>query len=72
MKISYDSKADAVYIVLKNHDVDHTVRVGPDVAIDYGADGEIRGIELLSAKENLDISEDNPEILLESLIAKAA
>ena len=72
MKITYDEKADAVYITLKGHGVDRTARVGPDIAIDYGPDGEISGIEILSAKEKLGISKEHPEVLLESLRAKAA
>lgn len=50
MKISYDPEADAVYITLKGHGVDHTVRLGPDIAIDYGPDGEIHGIEILGCQ----------------------
>lgn len=42
------------------------------MAIDYGPDGEISGIEILSAQEHLGISGDEPEIMLESLKAKAA
>jgi len=48
MKLTYDTEADAVYILLKGHGVDHTVRIGPDLAIDYGPDGEIHGIEIKS------------------------
>lgn len=41
MKLTYDPRADAVYITLKGYGVDHTVRVGPDIALDFGLDGEI-------------------------------
>jgi len=66
MRLSYDPQADAIYIVFKGHGVDHTVRVGPDLAIDYGSDGEIHGIELLSAREHLGIKK-TPEIELENI-----
>jgi len=66
MKIKYDSEADALYIYLKGRGVDHTVRVGPDLAIDYGPDGEVHGIELLSAREHLGIKR-KPEIIVENL-----
>ena len=66
MRLSYDPKADAIYIVLKGHGVDHTVRVGPDLAIDYGPDGEVHGIELLSAREHLGIKKA-PEIELDNI-----
>jgi uncharacterized protein YuzE len=67
MKISYDEEADAIYITLKGHGVDRTVRIGPDIAIDYGPDGEIHGIEILSAKEHLLLKDKEPEIKLENL-----
>lgn len=66
MKISYDAEADAIYITLKGHGVDRTVRIGPDIAIDYGPDGEVHGIEILSAKEYFQL-EKGPEIEIENL-----
>jgi uncharacterized protein YuzE len=66
IKLTYDSESDALYIILKGHGVDHTVRVGPDLAVDYGPDGEIHGIEILSAKEHLGLTEE-PEIFLENI-----
>lgn len=64
MKITYDAEADAVYITLKGHGVDHTVRVGPDLALDYSPDGELHGIEILAASRHLDLSGSPPEIVL--------
>ena len=66
MKITYDSEADALYIILKGHGVDHTVRISPDIAIDYGPDGEIHGIEILAAHEHLGF-EKKPELIVENL-----
>ena len=66
MKLAYDKEADAVYITLKGHGVDHTERIGPDIAIDYGPDGEIHGIELLSVRERLNLKEE-PEVIIENL-----
>ena len=66
MKVAYDKEADAVYITLKGHGVDHTERIGPDIAIDYGPDGEIHGIELLSVSEHLNLKE-KPEVIIENL-----
>jgi len=67
MKLRYDQKADAVYITLRGHGVDHTVRIGPDIAIDYGPDGEVHGIEILAASEHLGLRPDKPEVILEHL-----
>jgi len=72
VKIAYDPEADAVYITLKGEGVDHTVRVGPDLALDYGPDGELHGIEILSASHHLGLSGKQPEILLENLSPVAA
>lgn len=71
MKLTYDSEADALYILLRGHGVDHTVRISADVAIDYGPDGEIHGIEILAASEHLGLKE-MPEVLVENLRIAAA
>lgn len=67
MKISYDEMADAVYITLKEQGVERTVRIGSDIAIDYGPNGEIYGIEILSARENFEFEEKEPKIEIENL-----
>ncbi len=67
MKLSYDSEANAVYITLKGHGVDHTVRIGPDIAIDYGPDGEIHGIEILAAREHMGLKGPKPDVIIENL-----
>lgn len=72
MRKSYDKHADAIYFALKGHGVDHTVRIGPDIAIDYGPDGEIHGIEILAAREHLGFQTENPKIILDRIEAVAA
>ena len=72
MKLTYDPEADAVYILFKGHGVDHTVRIGPDIAIDYGPDGEIHGIEILSAREHIELGGLKPEVTLENLVPVSA
>ncbi len=72
MKLTYDPEADALYITLKGHGVDHTVRLGADIAIDYGSDGEIHGIEILAARKHIGMSSKNPEVILERVRAVAA
>lgn len=71
MKIKYDPEADALYITLKGHGVDHTVRVGADMAIDYGPDGEVHGIEILSARKHVNFKE-KPEVFVENLKVASA
>lgn len=72
MKLTHDPESDAVYITLKGHGVDHTVRLGVDIAIDYGPDGEIHGIEILAASKHLGITSENPEVILERFRGVAA
>ena len=72
MKVSYDPKADAVYITLKGRRVAYTKKIGPDIAIDYSPNGEVHGIEILSASKHVKISRKNAKIELERLKVKAA
>ena len=72
MKMCHDKHADAIYITLKGHGVDHTVRIGPDIAIDYGPDVEIHGIEILAAREHLGFQTEHPKIILDHIEAVAA
>lgn len=72
MKLSYDPEADAIYITVKGHGVDHTLRVSADVAIDYGPDGEVHGVEILSAGRLLKLSGANPKIELDHIEALTA
>lgn len=51
MKISYDPKYDVMYIKFSEGKVADTIEVEANVLIDYGEDGEIMGIEILSAPQ---------------------
>ena len=48
MKVTYDARADALYIRFGEAEVS-TVHVGDDIALDYDADGRLAGIEILDA-----------------------
>jgi uncharacterized protein YuzE len=50
--ISYDAEADAVYITVGHGNVDRTEETGPFI-YDVDADGNIVGIEILSASKVL-------------------
>ena len=54
MKITYDSKADAIYIYLREGDVCQTEELEPGVMRDLGRDGEVIGVEVLSARKRMD------------------
>ena len=68
MKISYDSKVDAVYFRFVDGPCQVTTqRLTEDVAINYDSKGEIVGIEVLSAHEHLKFSGKRPKVMIENL-----
>lgn len=68
MKIIYDKKIDALYIEFKNANVT-TKRVDEDVALDYDAEGQLAGIEVLGASERLHFDKAKPKIELQHILA---
>ena len=68
MKIKYDPQVDAAYISFKSGPTQvTTIRVTEDLAIDFGPNEEIVGIEVLDASQHLDLSKENPLVELENL-----
>lgn len=68
MKIKYDPQVDAAYISFKKGPTQvTTIRVTEDLAIDFGPNEEIVGIEILDASDHLDMSKEDPLIELENL-----
>ena len=54
MKISYDSEVDAMYITLVEGEHEcRTVRLSDEIALDFGPDETLVGIEILDAKRLL-------------------
>jgi uncharacterized protein YuzE len=52
MKISYDPEVDAMYIQLVEGEQEcRTVRLSDEVALDFGDDEKLVGIEILDAKQ---------------------
>ncbi len=48
MKISIDTQAKAAYLRLKEGAQHHTKEILPEVFVDFNADNEILGLELIS------------------------
>ncbi len=68
MKITYDPEVDAAYIRFVEEPIQVTThQLSEDIALNYGPDGEVVGIEILSAREYLRFSNHIPEIQLENL-----
>lgn len=63
MRVEYDPQADAMYIRLRQGDVADSDEIRDGVVVDYDANGEVLGIELLSASQRT----DNPAELVVTL-----
>ena len=53
MQINYDSLADAIYIELRQGDVDDTLNIGKYIHVDVDKEGMPLGLEVLFAKHIL-------------------
>jgi uncharacterized protein YuzE len=49
MKMSYDPKADALYIKLRNGKIEESDEIAEGIIVDYGEKGKPLGIEFLDA-----------------------
>lgn len=64
MKIEYDQQADAMYIRLRAGSVAESDEVRPGVVLDFDAEGQVLGIEMLDVSKLT----DNPRELAMELI----
>jgi uncharacterized protein YuzE len=55
MEITFDKQADAIYIYLKKRKVFQTKEITDDTIADLDKDGNVIGIELLSASKRIPI-----------------
>ena len=53
MKVRYDPKADILYILIREGPVADTDEVDEDVWFEYDAEGNVVGIEIWNAGENV-------------------
>jgi uncharacterized protein YuzE len=53
VKITYDERADALYIVLREVELRSRVEIEEGVAVNLDRDGHIVGLEILNASERL-------------------
>jgi len=51
MKVTYDAEVDILRIILSNQPVEESDEDKPGVILDYDADGNIIGIEILDASQ---------------------
>lgn len=55
MRIHYSQEADALYIRLKETDIKNSDEISDDIIMDYDANDNVIGIEILSASKKADI-----------------
>lgn len=53
MKIKYDKEVDVIYIRFSNEKIIESDENNPGIILDYDANGNIAGIELLNASSRL-------------------
>ncbi len=74
MKIKYDPQVDAAYISFKKGRRGTiqvtTVRITEDIAVDFGPNEEIAGIEILDASKNLGWVTREPKVEVEKASSK--
>mgnify|MGYP005864003593 CR=1 FL=1 len=57
MKIQYDENADAIYFRLDQSDILESEEIRPGIIMDFNADDEVVGIELLGVKKRVSQSD---------------
>lgn len=57
MKIHYSHEVDALYIRFNQDVITDTDEISPEIIMDYNENGDIVGIEILSASSKADIKE---------------
>ena len=66
MKLTYDPRANAAYIRLREKAGDvKTIKITDDLLIDISPDGSVFGIELLNANEQLTQADDGKFIFVD-------
>lgn len=67
MTIKYDKEVDALYIRLREGDVEcRTLRLGDNVSLNIGPDEQLVGIEILDALKSNILQTGLPEIIKRS------
>ena len=66
MKIEYDREADALYILLRDADIDDNLDIAEGVTVDLDANRQVIGFEILDVSKKLSLS-DIVNITIENL-----
>lgn len=66
-KIFYDSKIDALWIMIKDGQEEDSREVAPNINVELDAKGELIGVEILNASKVLGVKPKVKEKLLENV-----
>ncbi len=55
MKIEFDQIADALYVQLRDGDVEKTEEIRPGMILDYDANGNVLGVEILNVSKRAEL-----------------
>jgi len=66
-KIFYDSKVDALWLVIKEGPEDEHREVAPNVSVELDEKGQLMGVEILHASKVLGVKPKIKEKILESV-----
>lgn len=55
MKIEFDQIADALYVQLRDGDVEKTEEIRPGMILDYDANGNVLGVEILYVSKRAEL-----------------
>jgi uncharacterized protein YuzE len=53
IRIRYDEKVDALYILLEDSEIIESDEVRPGIVLDFNADNQVVGIEVLDVKRRI-------------------
>ena len=56
MKVHYDEKSDAIYIRLDDSKIIDSQEVEPGIILDFNADGQVVGVEILRVKKRVPLA----------------
>ena len=57
MKIEYDREADALYILLRDAEIDDNLDIAEGVTVDLDANRQVIGFEILDVSKKLSLSD---------------
>ena len=55
MKIEFDQIADALYVQLRDGEVENTEEIRPGMILDYDANGNVLGVEILYVSKRAEL-----------------